>query len=42
MEIKKQDYKETLAFTAETKSDWKTLLREAEQEEMNRKKRKKK
>ena len=30
MEIKKQDYIETLAFTAETKSDWKTLLREAE------------
>lgn len=42
MEIKKQDYIETLAFTAETKSDWKTLLREAEEEEKNRKKRKKK
>ena len=42
MEIKNQDYKETLAFTAETKSDWKTLLRDAEEEEKNRKKRKKK
>ena len=41
MEIDKQDYTETLAFTAESKSDWKTLLREAE-EENNRKKRKKK
>lgn len=42
MEIKNQDYKETLAFTAETRSDWKTLLRDAEEEEKNRKKRKKK
>ena len=42
MEIKNQDYNETLAFTAETKSDWKTLLRDAEEEEKNRKKRKKK
>ncbi len=42
MKIDRQDYTETLAFTAETKSDWKTLLREAEQEEMNRKKKKKK
>lgn len=42
MEIKKQDYTETLAFTAESKSDWKTLLREAEEEENNRKKKKKK
>jgi ATP-dependent RNA helicase RhlE len=42
MEIKGQDYNETLAFTAETKSDWKTLLRDAEEEEKNRKKRKKK
>jgi ATP-dependent RNA helicase RhlE len=42
MEIKNQDYKETLAFTAETKSDWKTLLRDAEEEEKNRKKRKRK
>lgn len=42
MDIKKQDYSETLAFTAESKSDWKTLLREAEADEMNRKKRKKK
>jgi ATP-dependent RNA helicase RhlE len=42
MDIKKQDYSETLAFTAETKSDWKTLLREAEEEELNRKKKKKK
>jgi ATP-dependent RNA helicase RhlE len=41
MEINKQDYSETLAFTAETKSDWKTLLRDAEQEEKNRKKKKK-
>jgi ATP-dependent RNA helicase RhlE len=42
MEINRQDYSETLAFTAETKSDWKTLMREAENEEVNRKKRKKK
>ncbi len=42
MEIKNQDYSETLAFTAETKSDWKTLLRDAEEEEKNRKKKKKK
>ncbi len=42
MEINKQDYTETLAFTAETKSDWKTLLREAEEQELKRKKKKKK
>ena len=42
MDINKQDYNETLAFTAETKSDWKTLLRDAETGEMNRKKKKKK
>jgi ATP-dependent RNA helicase RhlE len=42
MEINKTEYNQTLAFTAETKSDWKTLLREAEAEELTRKKRKKK
>jgi ATP-dependent RNA helicase RhlE len=42
MEINRQDYGETLAFTAEIKSDWKTLMRDAEDEELNRKKRKKK
>lgn len=42
MEIKKQDYTETLAFTAESKSDWKTLLREAEEEEEKNRKKKKK
>lgn len=42
MEIKKQDYTETLAFTAESKSDWKTLMREAEEDEKKRKKKKKK
>ncbi|MFZ4547121.1 MAG: DEAD/DEAH box helicase [Bacteroidales bacterium] len=42
MNINKQDYTETLAFTAETKSDWKTLLREAEEQELKRKKKKKK
>jgi ATP-dependent RNA helicase RhlE len=41
MEINKTEYNQTLAFTAETKSDWKTLLREAEAEELTRKKRKK-
>jgi len=42
MNIRNEDYSETLAFTAESKSDWKTLLREAEESELNRKKRKKK
>jgi ATP-dependent RNA helicase RhlE len=42
MNINKQDYTETLAFTAETKSDWKTLLREAEEQDLKRKKKKKK
>jgi ATP-dependent RNA helicase RhlE len=41
MEINKTEYNQTLAFTAETKSDWKTLLRDAETEELTRKKRKK-
>ena len=42
MEINKQDYTETLAFTAELNTDWKTLLRNAEADELKRKKRKKK
>lgn len=42
MEIDRQDYTETLAFTSESQSDWKTLLREAEEEEKNRKRGKKK
>ena len=42
MNINKQDYTETLAFTAETKSDWKTLMREAEEQELKRKKKKRK
>jgi ATP-dependent RNA helicase RhlE len=40
MDIKKQDYAETLAFTAESHSDWKTLLKEAEEQEAKRKKKK--
>lgn len=42
MEITRQEYGQTLALSAETKSDWKTLLREAEEDEMKRKKKKKK
>lgn len=33
MEISKSEYTETLAFTAESNSDWKTLLRKAEEDE---------
>lgn len=42
MDIKKSDYSETLAFTAEVKSDWKTLLRDAEADEAKWKLKKKK
>jgi len=42
MDITKSEYHETLAFTAEVKSDWKTLMREAEEEEALWKKKKKK
>jgi ATP-dependent RNA helicase RhlE len=41
LEIRHQDYSETIAFSSESKSDWKTLIREAELEEGKRKKRKK-
>ena len=40
--ISKNDYQNTLDFTVDKSHDWKSLLKEAEQDEKNRKKKKKK
>jgi ATP-dependent RNA helicase RhlE len=42
MEIKSNDYHQTLDFTADTNNNWKALLKEAEKEEQEYKKKRKK
>jgi ATP-dependent RNA helicase RhlE len=42
VEIKADDYEKTLDFTEDPKSDWKTLMKEAEKEAVPYKKKKKK